>query len=150
MSDQPAALEDTDPITVVRSWLIGHPETPQILGHPAEAHISGQPETPWPHLAIDLSPGGVIGDTVRAVTHELTFTLDSHPDGSPGKQACWRAAMRLARILRQLPDDQVITPATPVVSRVYIAGTPAYQALSNGQHRFVLTGTFTISPPPGA
>lgn len=138
---------EADPIPVVLAYLREHPETPGLLGGPE--HISGIIEAPWPRLTVDL---GVSSDLRRLdlnwdAQYEIAFELLGHPGGAPGKAGLFQIALRILRILGQLPNVQVVDEFTPVVSRVDQSGAPAWTPKTSGQPAYQFSVLLTIRPP---
>lgn len=135
---------DVDPVALVYQWLRDHPATPLLLGGPE--HVTGIPETPWPHVAVD---DGFAGDTREGWSGEFEVSLEvlGAPDGTPGKADLRNLAYRVLDQLRALPEADVTDPTQPVVSKVRPSGVFAWSPLSNGQPRYVLGVIVTVRPP---
>lgn len=136
---------DADPVAVVLDWLTGHPDVATILG--GTGHVSGVAEDPWPHLVVDEGPTGDMRNYEWDAEYEVTLELRSHPNGAPGKAQMRDQLVRILRIVRALPDEQVVTDTTPVVSRVRPAGVYSWQPLTSGALTVRASVYVTIRPP---
>lgn len=136
---------DADPVEVVLAWLKNHPQVGDLLGGPD--HATGLMEAPWPHLVVGDGTGGDLRDFRWDAELEVAFDLYSHPNGAPGTSAMRKILMRVLRVVADLPEEQVVTDETPVVSRVRPAGTYSWQPLTNGQLRVSSSVYVTIHPP---
>lgn len=138
---------DADPIVVVLEWLRGHPQIETLLGGPGLDHVSGIEEAPWPHLVVGEGAGGDLRDLQWAGDYEVTLELVGFPDGRPGKAAMRKTALRILRLVADLPEQQPADETRPAVSRVRPSGVALYQARTNGQPTYQFGAILTVRPP---
>lgn len=136
---------DADPVAVVLAWLQNHPEAERLLGGPG--HVSGVEEAPWPRLIVDGGVGGDLRTFTWDAEHEVTLTLVGDPTGAPGKAAMWSIALRILRLVADLPDQQEVDEYSPVVSKVRPSGVAVYQPRQNGQPAYNFGVFVTLRPP---
>lgn len=138
-----ADLTATDPVAEAVAHLKSHPGVLSAFG--GAEHISGVVEAPWPHLRVDLGPGGDLGDLLWATTVEVTLEVYDDPAGTRGKAALRALTLTAALALMEL-TDRVPTTGQPVISRVRPSGMVAFTPLASGQLRCTLGMLVTIRP----
>lgn len=141
MTDQ----ADADAVAVVLDWLKQSTEAVQLVG--GADQFGGVLRAPWPCVLVTEGPGGNLRDLRWTQDSEVILEVVGSPDGFPGDAALRRAAVRLARIVADLPEQQPVDAHTPVVSLVKPSGTAYQQTRTTGQRRFAVGLMVTLRPP---
>lgn len=137
------SIADTDPVSVVLSWLREHPRVAEALG--GRGRVSGISEAPWPHLRISHGPGGNMRTLTWGIEPEVTLELYGYPGGWPGQAELRRHILVCAAAASELPDA-LPSPGQPVVSGVRPSGTLVWSPLVDGQPRWVLGLLVALHP----
>lgn len=142
-----AALHAADPVGVCFDYLRGPAaaEVAAILGGDAEVHVTGELEPGWPHVILATGPGGDLRDLLWDMEHEVMVEVYGSPAAIPGEAELWTVAVRIAQLLRDLPERDT-EPGWPVVTMVRPSGTLAYQEMPSGHNQWTLGLLVTIHP----
>lgn len=142
-------LTSTDAVGVVFAWLCGPAaaEVAEIMGGPAESHVTGEIEPAWPHLVLTTGPGGDVGRLQWQTTQEVQLEVYGSPAGVPGEADLWKVALRLAQLVCDLPNRET-EPGAAVVTDVEPSGTFAFQGdLPTGHPKWTIGVNVTLHPP---
>lgn len=138
-------LGAADPLAECLAWLKADPAVTDAFTGGA-AHISGLVEAPWPHVRLDVGPGGDLRDLRWDTETEVTVEITSDPEGRPGKAALRQLLIVALASLTRLPERDH-SPGDAVVSRVRPSGVFAFTTLASGQIRWSAGVLVVIRPP---